>query len=54
MGALPLMSPFISETYDPEEGLAEGLTKEVGGRRDGRPALRRIHKVRCMTLYRPG
>ena len=28
---------------DPEERLAKGLTKEGGGRRDGRPALRRIN-----------
>ena len=28
---------------DPEERLAKGLTKEGGGRRDGRPALGRIN-----------
>jgi hypothetical protein len=28
--------------YDPEERLAEDMMKEGGGRRDERPALRRI------------
>ncbi len=28
--------------YDPEKKLAKGLAKEGDGRRDGRPAVRRL------------
>ncbi len=43
MGALPSEKLIISRTSDPEEKLAKGLTKEGGGRPDGRPALRRTN-----------
>ena len=38
MGALPQEVLIISEMYDPEERLAEGLTSEGGGLRVGCPA----------------
>ncbi len=41
MGALPSEGQIISKTCDLEERLAEGLTKEGGGRRGGHPTLRR-------------
>ena len=41
MGVLPYGKLIIRKMYDPEERLAEDLMKEGGGRRDGRPALRR-------------
>ena len=44
MGALPYGEVIISQMCDPEERLAEGLKKEGGGRRDGRPALRTTNK----------
>ncbi len=39
MGALPQEEFIMRKMYDPEESLAEGLTKEGGGRPNGPPAL---------------
>ena len=52
MGALSYEGLIMSKMYDPEERQAEGLAKEGGGRRDGRPALRRINYLAklCLSL----
>ena len=41
MGALPLKELVMSKIYDPEESLAEGLTKEGRGSAEWAPCFKK-------------